>query len=77
LFYTINFSEGRMYLLFNSLNYNFISFAITVNILIDVKCELYTSYLHMSQLVNTQFEITKKLREYLNGHHEHAKTNSL
>jgi hypothetical protein len=63
--------------LLNSVNYNFISFAITASILIDVKCELYTSYLHMSQLVNTQFEITKALQEYLNGHREHAKNNSL
>ena len=60
-----------------SVNYNLISFAITASILIDVKCELYTSYLHMSQLVNTQFEITRTLQEYLNCHREHAEKNSL
>ena len=37
---------------------------------VQLKCELYTSFLHMSQLVQTQFEITKILKKYLNTQDE-------
>ena len=48
----------------------FIILAILFKIFVQLKCELYTSFLHMSQLVQTQFEITKILKKYLNTQDE-------
>ena len=48
----------------------FIFLAISFHIFVQLKCELYTSFLHMSQLVHTQFEITKILKKYLNTQDE-------